>query len=275
MEMMASKVKCYYYPVGGIVETMGDYGIPILQGKEIVFDTYDLDLAKNYAFSCSWKDKAKQWKSLFEPTILNLIIYNPVHHEPDMKKVQDTYIHTFPFVQSFYLTFRKQTENIIVEDDMVYVNGYENLYHITKKTFEFLKLNHVYDYAYRTNISTITNFHELYKQLPVMYAGDRRHIYNIKWDHGYKKKGTLFGLPFVQGTTIVLHKKAVHSIINDTQFYELQDLYEDDVLIAFLLQKNKILPTKLSPFIYRHKTENRWNDIIQMKQNLLNINSNL
>ena len=94
---------------------------------------------------------------------------------------------------------------------------------------------------------------------------------NVNWKHGYEQKGTWFGLPFVQGTNIVLHKKAVHFILHDTQLHELEHLYEDDLVIAFLLQKYQILPTTLKPFIYRHKTENRWNDIIQMQSNLLKL----
>ena len=99
-----------------------------------------------------------------------------MHHSLLFPPLTQNLLSIFYPIKSFYLTFRKQTENLIIEDDTVYVNGVEDLFHITKKTFDFLKLNHVYDYVYRTNISTITNFHALYKQLPVMYAGDVRHV---------------------------------------------------------------------------------------------------
>jgi glycosyltransferase involved in cell wall biosynthesis len=69
LDMMASKVKCYYYPVGGLVDTMACHGIPITEGKELEFESYDLDKAKEYALSCSWERSASLWKALLaEPT---------------------------------------------------------------------------------------------------------------------------------------------------------------------------------------------------------------
>jgi hypothetical protein len=63
-EMMASKVKCYYYPVGGITETMGGFGVPMVEGKELDFQEYDLDKAKEYALSFTWKRSADLWMTL-------------------------------------------------------------------------------------------------------------------------------------------------------------------------------------------------------------------
>ncbi len=63
LEMMASKVKCFYYPIGGLVDTMSGYGIKMTDGKELeaLDKTYNLDSAKEYAMSCSWESKATQW----------------------------------------------------------------------------------------------------------------------------------------------------------------------------------------------------------------------
>lgn len=73
LEMMASKVKCYYYPVGGLVDTMAGHGIPITEGKELEFESYDVDKAKEYALSCSWERSASLWKALLaEPTVPHL-----------------------------------------------------------------------------------------------------------------------------------------------------------------------------------------------------------
>jgi hypothetical protein len=73
-EMMASKVKCYYYPVGGITETMGGFGIPMVEGKELDFQEYDLDKAKEYALSFTWERSAGLWRTLIQ----NPIIIDPV-----------------------------------------------------------------------------------------------------------------------------------------------------------------------------------------------------
>ena len=69
-EMMASKVKCYYYPVGGITETMGGFGIPMVEGKELDFQEYDLDKAKEYALSFTWERSADLWRTLIQNPIL-------------------------------------------------------------------------------------------------------------------------------------------------------------------------------------------------------------
>jgi hypothetical protein len=73
-EMMASKVKCYYYPVGGITETMGGFGIPMVEGNELAFQEYDLEKAKEHALSFSWERSAALWTSLIK---VGVNPYNP------------------------------------------------------------------------------------------------------------------------------------------------------------------------------------------------------
>ena len=82
-EMMASKVKCYYYPVGGITETMGGFGVPMVEGKELDFQEYDLDKAKEYALSFTWERSAALWRSLIQSRGAPLQPHEPVpHNEP-------------------------------------------------------------------------------------------------------------------------------------------------------------------------------------------------
>jgi len=72
MEMLMSEVICIYYPRAGLVNTLGDYGIPVERGNEI--DTI-LNLSnkekisikkrgKEYALSCSWENRTKEWVKL-------------------------------------------------------------------------------------------------------------------------------------------------------------------------------------------------------------------
>ena len=72
MEMLMSEVICIYYPLAGLNDTVGKYGIPVNQGEEI--DTI-LNLSsdkkalmreagKEYALSCSWKNRAEEWSSM-------------------------------------------------------------------------------------------------------------------------------------------------------------------------------------------------------------------
>ena len=101
-EMMASKVKCYYYPVGGITETMGGFGIPMVEGKELDFQEYDLDKAKEYALSFTWERSADLWKSLIysrgqplqprevesEPREVESETHNPGNVESEPREVE-------------------------------------------------------------------------------------------------------------------------------------------------------------------------------------------
>jgi len=66
---MASKVNCMFYPIGGIVDTMHGYGIPMNEGDELHFQDYDLDAARDYALSCTWESSAHQWIHLIHKTI--------------------------------------------------------------------------------------------------------------------------------------------------------------------------------------------------------------
>jgi|688.fasta_scaffold00200_3 hypothetical protein len=72
MEMLMNNVICLYYPNAGLVETIGDYGVQVKKGTEIdtllsLFEERKNILRKNgkeYAITCSWKNRAKTWSSL-------------------------------------------------------------------------------------------------------------------------------------------------------------------------------------------------------------------
>jgi FkbM family methyltransferase len=74
MEMLMSEVICLYYPLAGLIDTLGDYGIPVSKGNEVekILDLSEKEKleiksrGKEYALSCSWENRAIEWKSLFE-----------------------------------------------------------------------------------------------------------------------------------------------------------------------------------------------------------------
>jgi GR25 family glycosyltransferase involved in LPS biosynthesis len=79
MEMMMSEVICLYYPIAGLTDTMNGHGIQITEGNEITSlknKLADLKLAKDYAITCSWKNRAQEWELLLnnkgEIKIINL-----------------------------------------------------------------------------------------------------------------------------------------------------------------------------------------------------------
>jgi GR25 family glycosyltransferase involved in LPS biosynthesis len=69
MEMLMSEVICLYYPIGGLVDTLGNYGIQISHGNEIekvmsLSEDKKTVLRKNglrYAQSCSWDNRMLEW----------------------------------------------------------------------------------------------------------------------------------------------------------------------------------------------------------------------
>ena len=72
MEMLMSGVICLYYPLAGLVDTVGSYGIQVKSGNEIeslidLSEERKKELIKNgkeYALTCSWKNRAKQWTNV-------------------------------------------------------------------------------------------------------------------------------------------------------------------------------------------------------------------
>jgi len=80
MELLANGVICLYYPVAGLINTMGDYGIPLNEGQEIekilsltISKKNELrKRGKEYGLSCSWKNRATEWgKLMFDSISLN------------------------------------------------------------------------------------------------------------------------------------------------------------------------------------------------------------
>jgi len=72
MEMLMNEVICLYYPVAGLVDTIGDYGIKVERGNELetilnLSEERKTELRKNgkeYALTCSWENRAKEWNTL-------------------------------------------------------------------------------------------------------------------------------------------------------------------------------------------------------------------
>lgn len=69
MEMLMSGVICLYYPLAGLNDTIGDYGIKIKKGEELkalsTLDNSQKEKLKSngrkYAIECSWKNREIKW----------------------------------------------------------------------------------------------------------------------------------------------------------------------------------------------------------------------
>ena len=69
LEMLMSEVICLYYPLAGLLDTVGNYGIQVNFGNEIntilnLSEGQKIAMRKRgreYALSCSWENRAKEW----------------------------------------------------------------------------------------------------------------------------------------------------------------------------------------------------------------------
>ena len=74
LEMLKSEIICIYYPIAGLPNTMGSYGIAINPGKEIktiesLTEDKKRDMrlkGREYAESCSWENRAKTWAQMLQ-----------------------------------------------------------------------------------------------------------------------------------------------------------------------------------------------------------------
>ena len=82
LEMLMSGVICLYYPVAGLVNTLSNYGIPVEKGEEIEAinnltvkrKTEIIKRGKEYALSCSWTNRAKEWENIIFGTNILFIL---------------------------------------------------------------------------------------------------------------------------------------------------------------------------------------------------------
>ena len=74
LEMLMNEVVCLYYPIAGLNDTLGNYGIPVNIGEEIqsilnlTTETKNIlkKEGKEYASSCSWKNRANEWTKMID-----------------------------------------------------------------------------------------------------------------------------------------------------------------------------------------------------------------
>ena len=95
LELLASEVICLYYPVAGLVNTVGDYGIKISEGNEIdallslsINKKTELKRkGKEYALSCSWQNRVIEWMKLMKLTNID---NNNINIEESKSNIDNT-----------------------------------------------------------------------------------------------------------------------------------------------------------------------------------------
>lgn len=121
MEMLMSEVICIYYPIAGLNDTVGKYGIPVNQGEEI--DTI-LNLSsdkkalmretgKEYALSCSWKNRAEEWSSMLGLNKTKWFFYCSSYFET---KMINQYIDNLNCIYPEYIIYLTNDKNRILTE---------------------------------------------------------------------------------------------------------------------------------------------------------------
>jgi hypothetical protein len=151
MEMLMNQVICIYYPIAGLVNTLGDYGIPIQEGNEIETILSLTDERKNeikkrgyeYALSCSWQNRYQLWSDiLFKKNKENLVFYI----SPDFK------------IKALYDYFDSLKEKY----NITFTNDYNELFNIKDSlilfTINFLNENIIEQFINNNNTSNNYGF---------------------------------------------------------------------------------------------------------------------
>jgi len=158
--------------------------------------------------------------------ILNLIIYNGGQpHLETMRNHVSTYLKNFVnsdeiYLQHYFISFREQEEEIMFEDDIMWLKGVESrVPGILDKTLKairyWLEKDGTFDLIVRSNSSTAINFKKFpYKEIATGYAAP--HCLTMYWldpeanitDHRYD------GVVFASGTCIVLTKETAKLLIS-------------------------------------------------------------
>lgn len=154
LEMLASGVICIYYPVAGLNDTIGEHGIKVYPGNEVVTivglsDSQKEQLrnnGRNYALSCSWKNRANAWMDMLKINLPFKIVN--LERRPDRK-------------EKMIKEFEKQ--GIYVSDHNFFkaIDG-----HVLKLNTELQRLFKQNNFNYRKGVVGVALSHfELWKQL--------------------------------------------------------------------------------------------------------------
>ena len=226
--------------------------------------------------------------------ILILIIYSKDEIYEQMMNIQKKYIHNFSNVDSYFIQMKNDiSDNLQIEDDIIYVKGKENYMNILVKTItalEYLYKIKEYDFVIRTNISTIINIPKLIsyldniKQKENIYTGGGC-FGNLGWLD--EKSGiidnSLWGTEFIGGNCITLSKNVVIYILSnkDKLRYDIVDDVSIGLFISLYfpiaLENGKKL---LSPILYprlsdKNEIINNANNYIFFRNHQLNRNDDI
>ena len=121
MEMLMNEVICLYYPLAGLNDTVGEYGIPVNRGEEIETilnlsaekKALMREKGKEYALSCSWKNRAEEWSTMLGLNKKKWAFYCSPHFET---KMIQQYIDNLNYIYPEYFIYLTNDKNRILTE---------------------------------------------------------------------------------------------------------------------------------------------------------------
>jgi hypothetical protein len=182
--------------------------------------------------------------------ILILSIYNDTEIYKQMKEIQISYVNKNENIEYYFVESNENlSEDVILNDNVIYVKGFENYMNILEKTIIALdylinNMNKQYDFIIRTNISTLFNYKLLIEYLNSIpknniYFGGV--LFKLAWiDYKYgisdftKKLYSLNDMYYFQGTCIIMSNDVVNFILQN--IIQLKFNIIDDVAIGLFIR---------------------------------------
>ena len=166
MEMLMSEVICIYYPIAGLIDTLGDYGIPVQRNEEI---STILNLStkqkceirkkgKEYALSCCWKNRANQWQNILILNKIKWYFYCPPNFE--IKMIQKYIYNLNNIYPEYSIHLTNDKNDIITENPLKITFVYEVfdlsiINYLPNTEFSFLNTEPLNIYSRLQNIKNI------------------------------------------------------------------------------------------------------------------------
>jgi glycosyltransferase involved in cell wall biosynthesis len=168
LELLASEVICLYYPVGGLVNTLGDYGISVTEGNEInallnLTNEQKNELKKNgkeYALSCSWKNRAIEWYNLIFSNQPQSIIENKNKNNNKNKNIAIFNSFNFHYEMYGYIIeyCKKNNHTLTIFTSTKYTLGWLDFYKtlFNDYMFQYVSVNNYCDLKDTFDITFVT-----------------------------------------------------------------------------------------------------------------------
>ena len=186
MEMLMSEVICIYYPLAGLNDTVGDYGIPVKHGEELepilTLSNEKKKLlrenGKKYAMTCSWKNRAEQWTNMLLIGENNKLA-TEYHNNYVLNFLKNTHIRYN--IPNKHITFLEKLSKEFNPDNMIIYNIGSGVLHWTQNASNLWKNSIIYPFD---GMSEMKLFYDEYNT-----QNNTNYEYNIGvlCDEDYKK----------------------------------------------------------------------------------------